>query len=72
MGGMGSLLGPQPFLLSASPELRAPSTRIPGFVGSPGLTASSRLGDLGSVTSLLSASAPYLHTGETLREFLGP
>lgn len=71
-GGVGALLGPPPFLLSASPELRAPSTRIPGFVGSPRLTALSRLGDLGSVTSSLNASAPCLHTGETLGKFLGP
>lgn len=39
------------------PELCAPSTWTPGHAWDPGVTVSSRLGDLGSVTSPLSAPA---------------
>lgn len=54
-GRVGALLGP---------ELRAHSTRTPGRGWGAGLAALARPGDLGSVTSLLRASAPSSAHGD--------
>lgn len=65
--GWGTLLCARPSLRPLCPEILAPSTRTPGLAWGRGLTASSRLGDLGSTTSPLSFSAPSsAHWGDSL------